>query len=157
MKTLILFVIGLLVVGCGNNEQTSNTNEGNNTPAKSVTKKAEKETPSIGTKAKSPKEIPEEDVIGSYELPDKRGPIKLNFLENGKVEFHPSVGIKEDGTWKIVRKEVHVSSEGGPYEVAVCKIEPNGDLTFIAYIDDGKRQEATKEFQEFQTTYKKIK
>ena len=72
MKTLILFVIGLLVVGCGNNEQTSNTNEGNNTPAKSVTKKAEKETPSIGTKAKSPKEIPEEDVIGSYELPDKR-------------------------------------------------------------------------------------
>ena len=101
--------------------------------------------------------LTEEDVIGSYELPDKRGPIKLNFLENGKFEFHPSVGIKKDGTWKIVRKEVHVSSEGGLYEVGVYKIEPNGDLTSIAYIDDGKRQEATKEFQEFQTTFKKIK
>ena len=65
MKVLISIFIGLMVVGCGK-KQTTNTNEGNNTPAKSVTKKAEKETPSIGTKAKSPKEISEEDVIGSY-------------------------------------------------------------------------------------------
>ena len=44
MKLLIPIFIGLLVVGCGE-EQSTNTNDGNNTPAKSAKKKVEK-TPS---------------------------------------------------------------------------------------------------------------
>jgi len=46
MKVLIPIVIGLLVVGCGKDKQSTNTNESNNTPVKPAKKKAEKETPS---------------------------------------------------------------------------------------------------------------
>ena len=48
MKALIPILIGLLVVGCGKTEQPTNTNQGNNTPAKPAKKKAEKATPSKG-------------------------------------------------------------------------------------------------------------
>ena len=39
MKVLIPIVIGLLVVGCGKDKQSTNTNGGNNTPEKSAKKK----------------------------------------------------------------------------------------------------------------------
>lgn len=51
----------------------------------------------------------------------------------------------------MVGKEVH----GFGTEKAVFKIDPNGDLTSIATIDeDGKRKEIPKEQQQ---TFKKIK
>ena len=44
MKVLISILIGLLVVGCGE-KQSTNTNDGNNTPEKPAKKNVEKETP----------------------------------------------------------------------------------------------------------------
>ena len=44
MKALIPILIGLLVVGCGE-KQSTNTNDGNNTPEKPAKKNVEKETP----------------------------------------------------------------------------------------------------------------
>ena len=134
MKNIITILI-LFAFGCGKSEPLS----------------PETSTQVLSSYAK---------LFGSYEMKIEGflpNTFRYVLLENGKVEFYENGAKKEDGTWKIVRKEVHVSSEGGLYEVAVYKIEPNGDLTFIAYIDNGKRQEATKEFQEFQNTFKKIK
>ena len=48
MKVLITVVIGLLVVGCGKKEQPTDTNQGNNTPAKTAKQNVE-ETPFINT------------------------------------------------------------------------------------------------------------
>ena len=48
MKILIPILIGLLVVGCGKKEQPTDTNQGNNTPAKTAKQNVE-ETPSINT------------------------------------------------------------------------------------------------------------
>jgi len=76
MKVLIPIFIGLLVVGCGKEKQSTNTNEGNNTPEKSTNKKIEKEIPSKGngnnsSTANPVKELTINDVVGSYYLDDK--------------------------------------------------------------------------------------
>ena len=67
MKTLIPILIGLLVVGCGE-EQSTNTTEGNNTPVTPAKQKVEKETPSKGndknsTTAKLVKELTAEEFV----------------------------------------------------------------------------------------------
>ena len=76
MKVLIPILIGLLVVGCEKEKQSTNTNEGNNTPEKSTNKKIEKEIPSKGngnnsSTANPVKELTINDVVGSYYLDDK--------------------------------------------------------------------------------------
>ena len=48
--------------------------------------------------------------------------------------------------------EIHFDSEGG--DVRVFRIELNGDLTYIAEIEDGERHDHTNERQ---ATFKKIK
>jgi hypothetical protein len=48
--------------------------------------------------------------------------------------------------------EIHFDSESG--DVRVFRIEPNGDLTYIAEIERGERHDHTKERQ---ATFKKIK
>ena len=95
-----------------------------------------------GTGAKPVKELTlEERVIGEYEV--KRS-AKHVLLGNGKSETW-ILGVKRHGgTWKIVGKEVHVGIGKGKH---VCKIEPNGDLTLIAKISDGKRTDVSKENQ----------
>ena len=124
MKTLIPILMGLLVVGCG---------------------KAKTET-------KTETQSPEEKLVGSYEKPSPIGmERKLVLLENGKVETYKNGEKRLDGTWKISGKEVHVDAEEN--STWVFKIEPNGDLTFIAETRGGKRDDASKDEQE---TLKKI-
>ena len=55
MKVLIPVLIGLLVVGCGENKQSNNTGKGNNTPENSA-KKEVKDTPSNNSTAKTAKD-----------------------------------------------------------------------------------------------------
>ena len=95
-----------------------------------------------GTGAKPVKELTlEERVIGEYEV--KRS-AKHVLLGNGKSETW-ILGVKRHGgTWKIVGEEVHIGIEK---LTQVCKIEPNGDLTLIAKISDGKRTDVSKENQ----------
>ena len=85
MKVLIPIFIGLLVVGCGKEKQSTNTNEGNNTPEKSTNKKIEKEIPSKGngnnsSTANPVKELTINDVVGSYEKDSNQ---RFVFLDNG--------------------------------------------------------------------------
>ena len=59
---------------------------------------------------------------------------------------------QKDGVtnWKIVGKEVHTEEN---IQTSIYKIEPNGDLTKMAWIKDGKRLETQKEEQQ---TFKKL-
>ena len=147
----ITLIIGLLVMGCGKQEQadadestpTTNTNE------------------VVGTTAKPVKELTlEEKVVGEYEMrnPNQgregKDTIKLVLLGTGIIEVYEN-GEKtgDGGTWKMVGNEVHVAKEGKSIPI-VYKIEPNGDLTAIAEIIRTKREDLPKEDQ---MTLKKIK
>ena len=91
-------------------------------------------------------------IVGSYEKKFDDGDTYKNvFLENRKVENHMNGEKFFEGTWKIVGKEVHTETSGGntfgKSEIWVSKIEPNGDLAWIAKIKDGKRKDYSKEEQ----------
>ena len=90
-------------------------------------------------------------LFGSYEIKFDVETKKLVLLENGKFEAWTDGEKEEKGTWKFEAKEVHVVIRN---DRPVFKIEPNGDLTVIALIEDGKRTDIPKEDQ---ATFKKIK
>ena len=95
----------------------------------------------------------EEKLVGSYVLKSKHTAIqKTVLLENGKSECWMNGQKTEEPTWELVGKEVHVFSLEGVTDV--YKKESTGDLTYVAYIEDGKRTDLPKERQH---TYKKIK
>ena len=165
----ITLIIGLLAVGCGKQEQadtndstpTTNTNK---VSGPRVQPDGDVDLPVRKLTAEEKKALMD-SVVGEYEWKDKDGnTFKHVFLENGKV-VHLNNGEKVDeGTWKIHRwinegnvvgEEVIVESESEEFKGfgSVYEIEVNGDLTWIASIEDGKR----KDFQKNQTTYKKIK
>ena len=146
MKPIIL-IIGLLVVGCGKQEQTD-TNE--STPTTNTNK-------ADGATAKPVKELTAEEkkVVGTYEMEGEGFTIRAVFLDNGIIESYKN-GKKEEeeDKWKIVDGELHVIHEGG---IAVFRINKDKSLTGgIATIDkDGKRTANPKEDQ--LVTLKKIK
>ena len=87
------------------------------------------------SKSKSEAERLKDSVVGSYEMGRVGlGTIKQDFLENGTV-VDPLDDGKNTYNWKLVGREVHCGSEN----IFVYKIDPNGDLTAIAEIRDGKR------------------
>jgi hypothetical protein len=93
---------------------------------------------------------------------------RLILHKNGKTESKFSQEDTLHGTWKIVskskseskQKEVHVVDTDTPDYIEIYKIEPNGDLTEIAW-HVGSTQFQPDQRAEFgkdeQTTYKKIK
>ena len=91
-------------------------------------------------------------LVGSYELSIKEDTTKLVLLENGKVEIYFNGEKIDEETWKVVGTEVHIVTPN--VTLVVWKIEPNGDLTWIAHILDGKRDDYTIEDQ---LTLKKLK
>ena len=146
MKTLIPILIGMLVVGCGKDNQTANEKP--------------KATPSKGddnnsTKAKPVKELTlEEKVVGEYEFKNEIGLVRKDvYLANGNFEDYLDGEKQEEGKWKVVDGELHV--EGETFVVLVSRINKDGSITDIASIDkDGKREDIPKEDQH---TAKKIK
>ena len=93
----------------------------------------------------------EEKLVGSYELKSKHTATqKTVLLENGKSECWMNGQKTEEPTWKLAGKEVHVFSLEGVTDV--YKKESTGDLTYVAYIEDGKRTGASR-----QHTLKKLK
>ena len=101
----------------------------------------------------------EEKVVGTYEAKKEEATVKLVLLENGKSEHWVNGEKKGEATWKLVEKEVHVLGRkrlffGDGEDARVYKIEPNGDLTWIANIRDGKREDVPIGEQ---FTFKKIK
>ena len=143
----ITLIIGLLVVGCGKQEQTD-TNE--STPATNTNKVN-------GTSTKPVKEPTlREKVIGTYELELKKfgETHRYVLLDNSTVEYYLD-GKKEETEhkWSIVDEEVHIERENSA--VSVFSINKDESITGIATIDeDGKRKEILKEHQ---YTRKKIK
>ena len=142
----ITLIIGLLVVGCGKQEQadtdestpTTNTNEVDGTTAKPV------------------KELSaEEKVVGTYEYIDDNGNAhKYVLQESGVAEFYWSdrkSHIKRK--WKISKdRELHIDDKLGA--IPILTINPDGSITLIADIVDGKRTDFPKDNQ---ITFKKIK
>ena len=142
MKVLIPILIGLLVVGCGESkeEQSTETDENSNTPEKPV------------------KELTAEEkkVVGTYSgLYTRDG--QTHFRSNGLVFWHYFGEKEEVGKWSIIGKEVHFRHSFGVLagDVAVYRINKDGSLTNIAYIEkDGKRIDHPEEEQ---GTVKRVK
>ena len=85
-------------------------------------------------------------IVGTYETKIGKTTVsppqsfRVVLLENGKVESYDGNGEKDvEGTWKLVEKEVHIVEVDIEEVTDILKIEPNGDLTLIALIEDGKR------------------
>ena len=133
----ITLIIGLLVVGCGKQEQ-ADTNESTPTTTEKPVKELTAE---------------EKKVIGTYEMGGEGFTIRAVFLDNGIIESYKN-GKKEEeeeDKWKIVDGELHIIHERG---IAVFRINKDGNITGIADIEDGKREDFPKENQH---TIKKIK
>ena len=147
MKVLISIVMGLLVLGCGEERPTTNTNKSNNTPVKPAKKKAEKETPS--------KELTlRERIVGTYEMKGGGNTYRSVLLDDGMYEQHRN-GEKDESeyTWKIVDGEIHVKRSDGM--IMIKRINNNSSITGIATIgNDGKRTVAP---QGGQVTLRQIK
>ena len=91
-------------------------------------------------------------VVGTYVKKVYSGTaLRIVFLENGKSEGYVNGEITKRANWKLVGKEVHFFDEESS---SVCKIEPNGDLTVIAQIENKERMDYPKEEQ---LLWKKIK
>ena len=126
-----------VAVGCGKDKQPVNTYEN----------KKRVGFLSHRTEAKPVKEqTAAEKLVGTYE----GGLAKIVFLGDGNFEYYSEGNKVFANKWKIIDNEVHIKL----IYTIVHKIEPNGDLTGIAEIKDGKREEVPKELQSF---YKRIK
>jgi len=95
-------------------------------------------------------------VIGTYEMKDGGATLRIVFLKSGIMEgYKDGVKEKRGGKWTVKDGEVHVEdSSGSTVDTGIFRIEPNGDLTGIAGIKNGKRKN-TPEDQRM--TIKKIK
>ena len=143
MKPIVL-IIGLLVVGCGKQEQTdvnestptTNTNKVNHTTEKPV------------------KELTlEEKVVGTYEGKIDGYAVRLALLDNGVLENYEDGKKRDEAKWKIVDGDIHCPNQGSVTGVLI--INKDGSLSTIARIGkDGKRRDIPKEDQ---LTFKKIK
>ena len=128
MKKLIPILIGLVVVGCTMNQST-NTNEGNNTP--------------------------KQKVVGEYEGKLNDGTThKFILLDNGVKVNYTNSTKRNESKWSVVKGEIHVfNSTNNPGWTFVFKINKDKSLTRISAITpDGKRTDYKN-----QGTYKKIK
>ena len=144
----ITLIIGLLVVGCGKQEQTD-TNESIPTP--NTNKVNGPRVQPDGDVDLLVKELSAEEkkVVGTYELELKKFGETQRYvlLDNSTVEYYLN-GKKEEAEhkWSIVDKEVHIERENRA--VSVFSINKDESITGIATIDeDGKRKEILKEHQ----------
>ena len=139
----ITLIIGLLVVGCGKQEQTD-TNE--STPTTNTNKVN-------GTTAKPVKELTlEEKVFGEYESIYNGKTYKRVFLKNGIVEWYVNGKKRAEYKLEIVNGEIRAAF-GSEYK-DIYRINADRSITHIAYIDNGEREDFPKEEQ---VTYKRIK
>ena len=134
----ITLIVGLLVMGCGKQEQ-ADTNE--STPT---------------TTEKPVKELTlREKVVGTYEVKKDEDTHRAVLLENGIVESYYNGKKQEgEGKWKISKEgEIHLTEPKG--NITVLRINKDRSITMIAVIyPDGKREEVPKEHQ---VPLKKIK
>ena len=137
----ITLIIGLLVMGCGKQEEAD---ADESTPT--TTEKPDKElTPEQKQKALR------DSAVGTYE--GKNVGDTLVFLDNGVLEVYNDGEKRKEGKWKVVDGEIHADNNTRG-DIAVLSINKDGSLTIIAKIIDGERKDISKERQK---TFKKIK
>ena len=145
MKNLITILI-LFSFGCGKTENATEADTKSNVEkleAENKRMKAEIENKKLKSDtAAENKKLKEEDVIGTYEAKRGNFTFRLVLLENGTSERYLDEEKENGEPWKLVENEVHLWEM--PSSPSVYKIEPNGDLTYIAYIEDGKRKDREK-------------
>ena len=131
----ITLIIGLLVVGCGKQEQTD-ANE--STPTTNTNEVS-------GTTEKPVKELTKEDVVGTYEAKKDGRTEGVIFLENGVIESYENGKKRElEAKWTIINGEIHGEVEGG--RILVFSINKDKSVTNIAVIDkDGEREDFPEE------------
>ena len=130
MKSLIVLIAGLLVVGC----ETPLPQRPKSNSVKQLTLEEKKAL--------------RDSVAGTYEVTIDGDTGNLVLLANGKVKFYDGNGEKDkEGTWKLVEKEVHIKEVDIEAVTDILKIELNGNLTIIALIEDGKRTDIPKDEQ----------
>ena len=184
MKNLITIIIMLVAVGCGNEmrmvEDANTMLQTELEKSKTENKKLQSQNKKLKAELKEGKRKlgvaekmkekearaktvliggKEEKLVGSYKAKKEETTVKLVLLENGKSEHWVNGEKKGEATWKLVEKEVHVLGRkrlffGDGEDARVYKIEPNGDLTWIANIRGGKREDVPSEEQ---FTFKKLK
>jgi len=93
-----------------------------------------------------------EKVVGTYEGMVQGDTYRLVFLANGIVQYFLNGKKLIVAKWSIVKEEIHTVGEDGL--IGVSRINKDGSITGIARIEDGKREEASKEGQ---TTFFRIK
>jgi hypothetical protein len=142
----ITLIIGLLVVGCGKQEQTDANKSTPTTNTNEVS----------GTTEKPVKELTKEDVVGTYEAKKDGRTEGVIFLENGVIESYENGKKRElEAKWTIINGEIHGEVKNG--RILVFSINKDKSVTNIAVIDkDGEREDFPKEEAE-QATMKKIK
>jgi hypothetical protein len=142
----ITLIIGLLIVGCGKQEQTDANKSTPTTNTNEVS----------GTTEKPVKELTKEEkkVVGTYEMKEGEDILKLVFLENGVYEFYENGKKDYEDKWSIVDGEIHVFLDKMSYMISVSRINKDNSYSMIAVIIEGKRTDFSKEYQ---LTYKKIK
>ena len=86
------------------------------------------------------KVIPRSEETLNKKIPTGEIEITVENYVNGEKKIGGL--ILPDTNWKIVGKEVHMGVERNKM---VLKIEPNGELTLIALIEDGKRIDPPEE------------
>ena len=149
----ITLIIGLLVVGCGKQEQTDANKSTPTTNTNEVDGATENPTQTVGVTPVKELTL-EEKVVGTYEIKEGEYTYRVVLLETGIVEKYRN-GKKhdEEDKWKIVDGEIQIVDKDG--DILVLRINKDESITGIATIDkDGKREDAPKEEQ---ATLKKIK
>ena len=175
-KLLIVLVVGLLAVGCGQSDTERLEQENRRLKAQiengklkaeleAETDNAKKEPPANSTeqntaKAKTVREsTPEQkqealkdSVVGEYEHKYEDGyKMKYVFLKNGNVEWHSNDKNIGEEPWTIENGEIRISTIG---LICVYRINPDKSITEIALIEGKKRTDRQKDKQ---LTWKKIK
>ena len=95
----------------------------------------------------------EESVLGEYEF--KNGfeeTLKYVFLDNGVHKYYASGKKVSENKWSIVNGDIHLKYDHPALlSTYVFRINADKSITHIAYMEDGKRTERSKEG----ATYKK--
>ena len=92
-----------------------------------------------------------EKVAGTYESRRPKDIWRIILLGNGALETYLNGEKHGEYLWKITGEEIHVEANGS--RGRIYRINDDGNLTSIAYLDEGTRIDRPKDKQ---TIYKRI-